>query len=239
MSTYYRPRTPLKLDDVRELEEFDVVEDGNDWGFHRVELDSKTDEIEKECFLSVETNSKGYVIDVYRHGANNVDDIFPYIKTELGVSFISEGEINYIDYRDEDSKVYMLRFEDGSTCYRTKSEDDSGVVSLQYREDTNETNIFDPNDKDKQNAVRVDETSMTESIPFKSIQHLKDSLCRWLDDTVEKLGGEREVSSNVDDDGKLHLMVHDVVMTNPEDTGDEQHYYMTIEQVDWKGVSNV
>ena len=231
MSTYYRPRTPLKLDDVRELEEFDVVEDGNDQGFHRVELDSKTDEIEKECFLSVETNSKGYVIDVYRHGSNNVDDIFPYIKTELGVSFISEGEINYIDYRDEDSKVYMLRFEDGSTCYRTKSEDDSGVVSLQYREDTNETNIFDPNDKDKQNAVRVDETSMTESIPFKSIQHLKDSLCRWLDDTVEKLGGEREVSSNVDDDGKLHLMVHDVVMTNPEDTGDEQHYYMTVEQV--------
>jgi hypothetical protein len=239
MSTYYRPRTPLKLDDVRELEEFDVVEDGNDWGFHRVELDSKTDEIEKECFLSVETNSKGYVIDVYRHGSNNVDDIFPHIKKELGVSFISEGDINYIDYRDEESKVYMLRFEDGSTCFRTKSEDDSGVVSLQYREDTNETNIFDPNDKDKQNAVRVDETSMTESIPFKSIQHLKDSLCRWLDDTVEKLGGEREVSSNVDDDGKLHLMVHDVVMTNPEDTGDEQHYYMTIEQVDWKGVSNV
>ena len=228
MSTYYRPRTPLKLDDVRKSKDIDVVEDGKDWGFQS-----------KECFLSVETNSKGYVIDVYRHGSNNVDDIFPYIKTELGVSFISEGEINYIDYRDEDSKVYMLRFEDGSTCYRTKSEDDSGVVSLQYREDTNETNIFDPNDKDKQNAVRVDETSMTESIPFKSIQHLKDSLCRWLDDTVEKLGGEREVSSNVDDDGKLHLMVHDVVMTNPEDTGDEQHYYMTIEQVDWKGVSNV
>ena len=228
MSTYYRPRTPLKLDDVRKSKDIDVVEDGKDWGFQS-----------KECFLSVETNSKGYVIDVYRHGANNVDDIFPYIKTELGVSFISEGEINYIDYRDEDSKVYMLRFEDGSTCYRTKSEDDSGVVSLQYREDTNETNIFDPNDKDKQNAVRVDETSMTESIPFKSIQHLKDSLCRWLDDTVEKLGGEREVSSNVDDDGKLHLMVHDVVMTNPEDTGDEQHYYMTVEQVDWKGVSNV
>ena len=239
MSTYYRPRTPLKLDDVRELEEFDVVEDGNDWGFHRVELDSKTDEIEKECFLSVETNSKGYVIDVYRHGQNDVDDIFPYIKTELGVSFISEEEVNYSNYRDKETKVYLLKFEDGSTCYRTKSEDDSGVVSLQYREDTNETNIFDPNDKDKQNAVRVDETSMTESIPFKSIQHLKDSLCRWLDDTVEKLGGEREVSSNVDDDGKLHLMVHDVVMTNPEDTGDEQHYYMTIEQVDWKGVSNV
>ena len=210
MSTYYRPRTPLKLDDVRELEEFDVVEDGKDWGFQS-----------KDSFLSVEKNSRGFVIDVYRHGSNNVDDIFPHIKKELGVSFISEGDINYIDYRDEESKVYMLRFDDGSTCYRTKSEDDSGVVSLQYREDTNETNIFDPNDKDKQNAVRVDETSMTESIPFKSIQHLKDSLCRWLDDTVEKLGGEREVSSRVDDDGRLHLMVHDVILTNPKDTGDE------------------
>ena len=228
MSTYFRPRTPLKLDDVRKIKEFDVEEDGEDWGFQS-----------KDSFLSVETNSKGYVIDVYRHGSNNVDDIFPHIKKELCVSFISEGDINYIDYRDEESKVYMLRFEDGSTCFRTKSEDDSGVVSLQYREDTNETNIFDPNDKKKSNAVMVDETSMTESIPFKSIQHLKDSLCRWLDDTVEKLGGEREVSSRGDDDGKLHLMVHDVVMTNPEDTGDEQHYYMTIEQVDWKGVSNV
>ena len=227
MSTYYRPRTPLKLDDVRKIKEFDVEEDGEDWGFQS-----------KDSFLSVETNSKGYVIDVYRHGSNNVDDIFPHIKKELGVSFISEGDINYINYRDEESKVYMLRFDDGSTCYRTKSEDDSGVVSLQYREDTNETNIFDPNDKDKQNAVRVDETSMTESIPFKSIQHLKDSLCRWLDDTVEKLGGEREVSSRVDDDGKLHLMVHDVFMSNPEETGDAQNYYMTVEQVDWKGVSN-
>ena len=238
MSTYYRPRTPLKLDNVRELEEFDVVEDGNDWGFHRVELDSKTDEIEKECFLSVETNSKGYVIDVYRHGSNNVDDIFPHIKKELGVSFISEGDINYIDYRDEESKVYMLRFDDGSTCYRTKSEDDSGVVSLQYTLN-GESNLYNPNDKEKSNGVAVEETSMVESIPFKSIEHLKDSLCRWLDNTVENYGGDKEVSSNVDDDGKLHLMVHDVVMTNPEDTGDEQHYYMTIEQVDWKGVSNV
>ena len=71
---------------------------------------------------------------------------------------------------------------------------------------------------------------MVESIPFKSIEHLKDSLCRWLDNTVENYGGDREVSSNVDDDGRLHLMVHDVVVTNPEDTG--QHYYMTVEQIE-------
>ena len=218
MSTYYRPRRPLKLDSVRDLEEFDVVKDGKDWGFQS-----------KNSFLSVETNSKGFVIDVYRHGGNNVDDIFPQIKSELGVSFISEEEINYINYRDEESKVYMLRFDDGSTCYRTKSEDDSGVVSLQYTFD-GESNLYDPNDKEKSNGVAVEETSMVESIPFKSIQHLKDSLCRWLDDTVEKLGGDREVSTRVDDYGRLHLMVHDVFVSNPEDTG--QNYYMTVEQIE-------
>ena len=218
MSTYYRPRTPLKLDDVRKLKEFDVVKDGKDWGFQS-----------KDCFLSVETNSKGYVMDVYRHGQNDVDDIFPNIKSELGVSFISEGEMNYINYRDEESKVYMLSFEDGSTCYRTKSEDDSGVVSLQYTFD-GESNLYNPNNKEKSNAEVIEETSMVESIPFKSIEHLKDSLCRWLDDTVEKLGGDREVSTRVDDDGRLHLMVHDVFVSNPEDTG--QDYYMTVQQIE-------
>ena len=44
MSTYYRPRTPLKLDDVRDFKEFDVVKDGKDWGFQS-----------KNSFLSVET----------------------------------------------------------------------------------------------------------------------------------------------------------------------------------------
>ena len=218
MSTYYRPRTPLKLDDVRKIKEFDVVKDGKDWGFQS-----------KDCFLSVETNSKGYVMDVYRHGQNDVDDIFPDIKYALGVSFISEEEMNYINYRDEESNVYMLRFDDGSTCYRTKSEDDSGVVSLQYSFD-GESNLYDPNNKEKSNGVAVEETSMVESIPFKSIQHLKDSLCRWLDDTVEKLGSDREVSTRVDDDGRLHLMVHDVFVSNSEDTG--QDYYMTVQQIE-------
>ena len=63
------------------------------------------------------------------------------------------------------------------------------------------------------------------------IDELKEKFSDWLDDTVDRLGGEREVSSKVDDDGKLHLMVHDVILTNPKDTGDAQHYYMTVEQV--------
>ena len=220
MSTYYRPRTPLKLDDVRKLKEFDVVQDGKDWGFQS-----------KDSFLSVETNSKGFVIDVYRHGANEVSDIFPHIQKKLSVSFISEEETNYDNYRDEESKVYQLRFEDGSTCYRTKSEDDSGVLSLQYNLDGGHANIYNPNDKEKSNAVVVEDSRNVDTISFNTIEHLKDSLSAWLDDTVNRLGGEREVSSKVDDDGKLHLMVHDVILTNPEETGNPQHYYMTVEQV--------
>ncbi len=99
-------------------------------------------------------------------GQNDVDDIFPYIKTELGVSFISEEEVNYSNYRDEETKVYLLKFEDGSTCYRTKSEDGSGVVTLFTNTNTMESYIYDPKDKDKQNAEIIDETSTIESLPL-------------------------------------------------------------------------
>ena len=219
MSTYYRPRTHLKLDDVRQIEEFDVVKDGKDWGFQS-----------KDCFLSVETNSKGYVMDVYRHGQNNVDDIFPYLKSELGVSFISDEEINYSNYRDEETKVYMLKFEDGSTCYRTKSEDDSGVSTLFTNTDTLNVHIYDPNDKDKQNAEIIEETSTIETLNFDTIEHLKDSLCSWLDDVVERHGSEKEVSSKVED-GKFQFMVHDIVLSNPEDENEGRNYMLTVEQV--------
>jgi len=105
------------------------------------------------------------------------------------------------------------------------------VLSLQYNLDGGDANLYDPNDKEKSNAVVVEDSRNVDTISFNTIEHLKDSLCAWLDDTVNRLGGEREVSSKVDDDGKLHLMVHDVILTNPEDTGNPQHYYMTVEQV--------
>ena len=63
------------------------------------------------------------------------------------------------------------------------------------------------------------------------IDELKETLSDWLDDTVERLGGEREVSSRVDDDGKLHFRIHDIVLTNPRDT-DEQDLYVTVERVE-------
>ena len=67
------------------------------------------------------------------------------------------------------------------------------------------------------------------------IHELKETLSDRLDDTVDRLVGEREVSSRVDEEGKLHFRIHDVVLTNPKDKGDEQDIYVTIEQVESAG----
>ena len=64
------------------------------------------------------------------------------------------------------------------------------------------------------------------------IEELKEKFSDWLDDTVERLGSEREVSSRVDDDGKLHFKIHDVVLSDPNDKGDEQDLYVTVERVE-------
>ena len=64
------------------------------------------------------------------------------------------------------------------------------------------------------------------------IDELKETLSDWLDDTVERLGGEREVSSRVDDEGKLNFRIHDVILSDPKDKGDEQDLYVTVERVE-------
>ena len=64
------------------------------------------------------------------------------------------------------------------------------------------------------------------------IEELKEVFSDWLDDTVDRLGGERKVSSRVDDEGKLHFRIHDVILSDPKDKGNEQDLYVTIEQVE-------
>ena len=67
------------------------------------------------------------------------------------------------------------------------------------------------------------------------IDELKETLSDWLDDTVERLGGEREVSSRVDNEGKLNFRIHDMILSDPKDKGDEQDLYVTIEKVESAG----
>ena len=71
-----------------------------------------------------------------------------------------------------------------------------------------------------------------DNITVSDIEELKDTFSDWLDDTVDRLGGERKVSSRVDDEGKLHFRIHDVVLSDPDDNGEEENLYVTIEQVE-------
>ena len=63
------------------------------------------------------------------------------------------------------------------------------------------------------------------------IDELKQKFSDWLDDTVERLGGERKVSSRVEKEGKLHFRIQDMILSDPNDKGDAQDFYVTIEPV--------
>ena len=71
-----------------------------------------------------------------------------------------------------------------------------------------------------------------DKITVSDIEEMKEIFSDWLDDTVDRLGGERKVSSRVDDEGKLHFRIHDVVLSDPDDNGEEENLYVTIEQVE-------
>ena len=67
------------------------------------------------------------------------------------------------------------------------------------------------------------------------LDELKDKFCDWLDDqdNAPPISEDTEMSSVVVD-GKLHFKIHDVVLTNPRDT-DEQDLYVTIERIESAG----
>jgi len=120
MSTYYRPRIPIKLDDLRNCLEVNITEEDN-----TIYLKNNG------SFLHVDVNSKGYVKDVFRFGGNDVGkDIFPKIKEHLDVSFSSEYDEDYDDYCDEETNVYQVHHPSGSCCYTNKLDGDEVVTIM-------------------------------------------------------------------------------------------------------------
>ena len=61
---------------------------------------------------------------------------------------------------------------------------------------------------------------------------VEGQICDWLDDQDHEpvLPKDTAVQS-AEVDGKLHFKIHDVVLTNPRDT-DEQDLYVTIERIE-------
>ena len=64
------------------------------------------------------------------------------------------------------------------------------------------------------------------------IEELKDIICGWLDDSIERDGFQEDskVSSATTDD-KFYFLIHDVVMTHPQNT-ERQDLLFSIERVE-------
>ena len=76
------------------------------------------------------------------------------------------------------------------------------------------------------------ESLQDERKDYEDIEELKDIICGWLDDSIERDGFQEDskVSSATTDD-KFYFLIHDVVMTHPENT-ERQDLLFSIERVE-------
>ena len=71
------------------------------------------------------------------------------------------------------------------------------------------------------------------------IDELQDIICGWLDDSIERDGFQEDskVSSATTND-KFYFLIHDVVMTHPQDT-ERQDLLFSIERVEGQNVRSI
>ena len=76
------------------------------------------------------------------------------------------------------------------------------------------------------------ESLQDERKDYDDIEELKDIICGWLDDSIERDGFQEDskVSSATTND-KFYFLIHDVVMTHPQDT-ERQDLLFSIERVE-------
>ena len=75
------------------------------------------------------------------------------------------------------------------------------------------------------------ESLQDERKDYEDIEELKDTICGWLDDSIERgLPEDAKVTSATTDD-KFYFLIHDVVMTHPENT-ERQDLLFSIERVE-------
>jgi len=76
------------------------------------------------------------------------------------------------------------------------------------------------------------ESLQDERKDYEDIEELKETICGWLDDSIERDGFQEDskVSSATTND-KFYFLIHDVVMTHPQDT-ERQDLLFSIERVE-------
>ena len=83
------------------------------------------------------------------------------------------------------------------------------------------------------------ESLQDERRDYEDIEELKDTICGWLDDSIERDGFQEDskVSSATTND-KFYFLIHDVVMTHPQDT-ERQDLLFSIERVEGQNVRSI
>ena len=75
------------------------------------------------------------------------------------------------------------------------------------------------------------ESLQDERRDYEDIEELKDTICGWLDDSIQRgLPEDAKVTSATTDD-KFYFLIHDVVMTHPENI-ERQDLLFSIERVE-------
>ena len=83
------------------------------------------------------------------------------------------------------------------------------------------------------------ESLQDERKDYEDIEELKNIICDWLDDSIERDGFQEDskVSSATTND-KFYFLIHDVVMTHPENT-ERQNLLFSIERVEGQNVRSI
>ena len=105
MSTYYRPTTPRPLDAIKKNKYL------KDIGFDVIDTKDKQYFLCDSC-IHFSTDKQNNVIDLYRYGGNNADDILDPLSDEFNVDFVSEYEDEYDDYDHPETPVKKIMIED-------------------------------------------------------------------------------------------------------------------------------
>ena len=76
------------------------------------------------------------------------------------------------------------------------------------------------------------ESLQDERKDYEDIEELKETICGWLDDSIERDGFQEDSKvSSATTDEKFYFLIHDVVMTHPENT-ERQDLLFSIERVE-------
>ena len=76
----------------------------------------------------------------------------------------------------------------------------------------------------------IEEIKEEEDLHYLSVEELKDTICEYIDDSMERMGKEKTTGIMKTDDGKFMFCIEDVFITRKDRDGKEVlSYYCEID----------